>query len=307
MIQIDLENFVEYQDDVADLSKIAVNSNITPAAPPKNFYPAATLGDIVAINGQPAKGTYAARTWVFGLNPSPASGQAIADTTRTAIRYGTFEILKADGTLVGTIMVLGAAGGSPPPPGAPVAQTAGNFAIVGGTGAFLGVRGQYGQVPTPQSVAVRLASMAEDPGNRRVNGGGRARYVLHVMPMSVPQIAVAGNGPAVTHSSDFTLVTASKPAAAGEVLSLFATGLGPTRPGVDPGQPFPPSPAAVNSPLEVMVNGKPAEVLGAVGLPGTTDGYQLNFRLPPDTINGPASVQVSAAWIAGAPVSIMVQ
>ncbi|MDQ2900946.1 MAG: hypothetical protein M3Y07_14280 [Acidobacteriota bacterium] len=34
----------------------------------------------------------------------------------------------------------------------------------------------------------------------------------------------------MTHSSDFTLVTASKPAMSGDVLSIFAKGLGPTRP-----------------------------------------------------------------------------
>ncbi len=85
---------------------------------------------------------------------------------------------------------------------------------------------------------------------------------------------------------------------AGEILSLFATGLGPVSPAVDLGQPFPSSPVAtVNSPIEVMVNGKAAEVLGAVGLPGAVDGYQVNFRVPPDTAKGPASIQVSAAWI----------
>jgi hypothetical protein len=245
---------------------------------------------------------------VFGLSPAAVPGQAIADTTRTALRYGTFEIQKPDGTLVGTIMVVGQAGGSPPPPGAPVAQTSGNFAIIGGTGAFLGARGQYGQAPTPQSVAARLASMSEDPANRRSNGGGRVRYVLHIIPASVPQIANTFAGPAVAHSGDFTPVSASRPATSGEVLSLFASGLGPTRPGVDPGQPFPASPpAVVNSPVEVVVNGKSAEVLGAVGFPGAVDGYQVNFRVPPDTAKGPATIQVNAAWIAGGPVSIAVQ
>jgi len=57
-------------------------------------------------------------------------------------------------------------------------------------------------------------------------------------------------------------------------------------------------------PLSVMqtsprnwVNGKPAEVLTAVGYPAPVDGYQVNFRAPPDTAKGPASIQVSAAWI----------
>ena len=187
-------------------------------------------------------------------------------------------------------------------------MTATNFAIVGGTGAFLGARGQLGQARTPQTVPFRLGSMAEDPANRRVNGGGRVRYILHLFPMAVPQIVVTSAGPAVTHSSDFALVTASNPAAAGEILSLFATGLGPTRPGVDPGKPFPSSPpAVVNSPVEVKVNGKPAEVLAAVGFPGAVDGYQVNFRVPPDTARGVATIQVIAAWIAGTPVIITVQ
>jgi uncharacterized protein (TIGR03437 family) len=126
--------------------------------------------------------------------------------------------------------------------------------------------------------------------------------------MESPDIAMLPAGPAITHSSDFSLVSASKPAAAGEILSLFARGLGPVNPGVDPGQPFPSSPlAAVNSPVDVTANGKIAEVLSAVGFPGAVDGYQVNFRMPPDTAKGPANIQVSAAWIAGAAVSIPVQ
>jgi uncharacterized protein (TIGR03437 family) len=55
------------------------------------------------------------------------------------------------------------------------------------------------------------------------------------------------------------------------------------------------------------VNGKAAEVLGAVGYPGALDGYQVNFRMPSDAAKGAASIQVSAAWIAGTPVNIAVQ
>jgi uncharacterized protein (TIGR03437 family) len=126
--------------------------------------------------------------------------------------------------------------------------------------------------------------------------------------MSVAQITTTSNGPAVVHSSDFSLITASKPAGASEILSLFATGLGPTNPGIDPGKRFPASPpSVVNSPVEVLVNGKPAEVLAAVGLPGAVDGYQVNFRVPPDTAKGLATIQVSAAWIAGSSVQLDVQ
>lgn len=307
ILEIDVENAVGYDGDISDPARFATNPVVTPAVLPRNFDAAEGIQDIVAVNGQPAKGTVAYRGWGVLLSPAPNPGEAIADTTRTSIRNMTFEILRSDGTPVGTIMIFGMGGGAAPP-GAPSVVTGTNFAIVGGTGAFLGARGQLGQARTSQTIPFRLASMAEDPANRRVNGGGRVRYILHLFPMSVPQIVVTSAGPAVTHSSDFALVTASKPAAAGETLSLFATGLGPTVPGVDPGKPFPSSPpSVVNSPVEVKVNGKPAEVLAAVGFPGAVDGYQVNFRVPPDTARGVATIQVSAAWIAGSPVSIAVQ
>ena len=107
---------------------------------------------------------------------------------------------------------------------------------------------------------------------------------------------------------DFTLVSPSKPAAAGEILSLIATGLGPTVPEVDLGLPFPSNPpATVNSPTTVTVNGEAAQVLAAVGYPGATDGYQVNFRMPSDVKMGNAVIQLTTAWIPGPLVSIAVQ
>jgi hypothetical protein len=56
--------------------------------------------------------------------------------------------------------------------------------------------------------------MAEDPANRRIKGGTALQFVIHVIPMIVPQIVSTAAGSAVAHSSDFTLVSASQPAAA---------------------------------------------------------------------------------------------
>ena len=133
------------------------------------------------------------------------------------------------------------------------------------------------------------------------------RWVLHVIPMEVPEIAVSAGWPAVTHSSDSSLVTAFRPAAAGEILSLLVTGLGPTNPGVNPGQPFPSSPpAVVNSPVNVMVNGQSAEVISAVGSPGAVATYEVKFQMPPGTARGIATVQVTSAWILGTSVRVPV-
>jgi uncharacterized protein (TIGR03437 family) len=310
ILQIDVANNVLYPEDTSDVSKFATDPNAAAVVHgAKNFNRAVGVADIVAVNGLPVTGTHIRSAVNIFLSTAPAPGQAIADNVRIALAVFTFEILKSDGTPIGTIVTNGFAGGSAPP-GAPLTATGGsNFVITGGTGAFLGARGQMELVANASGVASqRGASITEDPANRRLNGGGTQRYVVHLIPMEAPQILSTAGGPAVAHSSDYSLVTASKPAAAGEVLSLFATGLGPTVPAVDPGQPFPSSPAAtVNSPIEVKVNGNSAEVLGAVGFPGAVDGYQVNFRVPSDTAKGPASIQVSAAWISGTAVGIPVQ
>jgi uncharacterized protein (TIGR03437 family) len=311
ILTIDTANVTGYVWDTSDPSKFATDPGPTTATFPRTFGQFVIIDEIVAVNGQPVKGTVVYHARSIGLSTNPAPGQAIADTNRGTVADVTFEILKPDGTQIGTIVTLGLAPAAPPPPpGAPLEQTGGNMVIVGGTAGFLGVRGQMGVNANPPqgNVPARLASITEDPANRRQRAGGRGRFVLHVIPMSQPQIASTANGPAVTHSSDFSLVTASKPASAGENLSLFATGLGPTVPGVDPGKPFPASPlVAVNSPVDVTVNGNPAQVLAAVGFPGAVDAFQVNFQVPPGTAKGPATVQVSAAWITGPAVTIQVQ
>jgi uncharacterized protein (TIGR03437 family) len=305
LLKIDIANYVPYNYDTFDIQKFASAPVATPAPMlGRAFGFFVFIGDIVAVNGKPVKGLWTARATSFFFEPNAVPGHSNTDVARGNIIDMYWEITQVDGTPIGTIMASGLTRGIPPP-GAPLSQTGDNLTITGGTGAFLGVRGQAGVVDLGSP---RQASIVEDPASRRTIGGAQRSYMLHLIPMSVPQIVTTANGPAVTHSSDFSPVTASNPAAAGEILSVFVTGLGPTKPGVDPGKQFPASPlAAVNSPVDVTVNGKPAEVTAAVGYPGTADSYQVNFRIPSDTSKGPATVQVGAAWIAGPAVSIVIQ
>ena len=134
--------------------------------------------------------------------------------------------------------------------------------------------------------------------------------MIRLYPILRPAVVITPSGPAIAHAAGFALVSTSRPAAAGENLSAFLIGLGPTVPAVEPESPFPASPlAVVSSPVTVTVNGKSAEVLGAVGFPGSVGGYQVNFRVPSDALSETkvATVQVSAAWIAGAAVNIPTQ
>jgi hypothetical protein len=303
------ENTVSYFHDVFDYTKIASNPGISTALRPiKPFQSFTDITDIVSVNGQPVKGVWISRgDPQIGLDPNAIHGaampRAIADVTRAGIVHHYIEILKLDGTPIGTIMATGMNGGDPPP-GAPAAVVGNNLTVVGGTGAFLGARGQAGNAVQ----TFRVASISEDPANRRINGGLPKRTIIHLIPLSLPTIMSSPLAPWLFHASDLTLVTNAKPAASGEMLTLLASGLGPTRPGVGPGQPFAADPPQiVNSPIQVFVNGTPAEVLYAIGYPGTIDQYQVSFRLPTGTSTGIASIQLTSAWVVGPEVRIAVR
>ena len=199
---IDVQDHVEYQDDISDVTKFATVPAVTPAVNFRTFSVATVVADIVAVNGQPAKGVYTAQARGLDSSPTATPGNAVADVQRAALREEVIEILNSDGSPIGTIASLGLSGGMPPP-GAPSSQSAANFAIVGGTGAFVGARGVSGSGPSPQGVPARAASTQEDPSERRVNGGGVTRRVLTIYPMESPQIL------AIAHSSPTFAVQSS--------------------------------------------------------------------------------------------------
>jgi hypothetical protein len=234
-------------------------------------------------------------------------GRALADIAGGCPLQANFMITQLDGTPVGTLMASGTTGLGPPP-GAPTTATAFNFAVVGGTGAFLGARGQAARA---RSTGLRTASMLEDPAYRRLNGGGTERYVIHLMPMTSPEVITTPTGPAVFHGSDFSPVTVEDPARAGERLIMGAANLGPVRPNVNPGEPFPAWAAgkehAVSSPVGVSVNGKATQVVFAIGWPGMNNVYRVDFVVPEDTAAGMTTLSLSVAWINGPEVKIPVR
>ncbi len=310
LLAVEVESETFYGRDVADPAQFGTNPNpvMTPGFR-RVFAQGVAIGDIVSVNGKRVKGTVIITTTIFRLRPQPSPGQAIADLQREGFYQWHFEILDEDGRPIGSLQVNGTSGGAPPP-GSPLQIRTGNHVVAGGTGAFLGARGQLGSLLGAAALDVtRVTSITEDPANRRRNGPtGRNRYGIYIIPMVRPEIVTVAGAPAIVHSSDYSLVSAAKPARSGEVLTLFASGLGPTRPGVDPGQPFTADPLQLcNSPIEVLVNGRPGDVLYAGGYPGAVDRYQVNFRVPDGTGSGTAAVQLTSAWIAGPDVRIAVQ
>jgi uncharacterized protein (TIGR03437 family) len=306
ILTIDETDLVNYNEDISDVNRFATSAMITPVSRMPTFINGTGFGDIVAVNGAPAKGLHSYRYVRLGFTPTFTAGQSIADVVRLSMITQVWEILNADGTAIGSIMVQGFASGAVPP-GSPAAFVSANNAIVGGTGAFAGIRGTQSSAALPTGlppVNTRQASVVEDPAYRRINRGGTGRFIFSIVPAEAPAVV------AVLHA-DWSPVTEANPARAGETLTLVASGLGPTRPSVDSGKPFPAFPGSalhvVNSPVEVMVNGQAAAVVNAIGMPETVNRYRVDFQVPAGVRTGTASVHVAAAWMHGQDVQIAVR
>jgi hypothetical protein len=303
-VQVDVGNFVLYNYDTFDTTQFGMNPKPT-SVMMKTYNYHISIADITAVGGAPAKGTLLCTHTMFVLSRTAVVGSmaAMADTSRSMVDDCSVEILTSTGAAIGTIFFHGLFGGAPPP-GAPATSARSNLIVTGGTGAFLGVRGQATQTGpwTP-----RVASVTEDPASRRINGGGVQSIILQLLPMFRPSIVLTSGSPAVVHSTDFSLVSAAKPAKAGEVLTLFANGLGPTNPAVDYGQPFPSTSAPVTSPVQVSVGGAAGDVLYAGSYPGAVDAYLVNFRMPSGAASGSGTLVLTVGFVAGSPVTIPVQ
>src|SRR5262249_2708655 len=140
------------------------------------------VGDIVAVNGKPAKGLWQQIGTVMPFRANPTPGQPIADMDSGGTFLCTWEILGTDGSYIGTL--VDGAGGSH------------GHALRGGLGAFIGATGTH--VATV-SVPSRSASYSEDPSKRRLNGGGKTQAIFYLYPAYRSTVQMTASGPAVAH------------------------------------------------------------------------------------------------------------
>ena len=94
-------------------------------------------------------------------------------------------------------------------------------------------------------------------------------------------VAQSGSGPGVITDAPGTLIDTANPAQRGQVVIVYATGLGPTNPTVPTGEatPFGTLARAVDG-VTVTVGGVPAAVDFAGLTPGFVGLYQVNVRIP---------------------------
>src|SRR5258708_2397258 len=196
VLTIEMENVVRYNENFANPQGNGTSTTVeVQTVTPATFFPGTFIGDIVTINGRRSKGAGVARIYTVNLNSNPSGSQAIADVNRFQAMDIVLEIQQADGTSVGTIVLTGVTGGSPPL-GAPKSGVGGNFAVIGGTGAFLGARGQAATIMNNH----RSTSTLENPINRRAFPSGLWKLVVQLIPMRTPEVVLTGTGPAIVHS-----------------------------------------------------------------------------------------------------------
>ena len=101
---------------------------------------------------------------------------------------------------------------------------------------------------------------------------------------AVPQLFQSADGYVVAQHADYSLVTPDHPAQGGEIIVVYATGLGRTLPNPAPGEiPAYPGLMARLSELRVSIAGSvlPSDQIFYAGVtPGWAGLYQINLKLP---------------------------
>lgn len=132
---------------------------------------------------------------------------------------------------------------------------------------------------------------------------------VDVVP-SVPGIFQQASGVGVVVNQNFTVNTASSPAAIGSAIVIYATGLGPVRNAPNPGVPASTDPQNLSptlQPVTVTISGRPATVAFAGLTPGFIGLYQINAVVPSGLASGPHGLVVTSGdGFPSAPVTFFV-
>ncbi len=131
----------------------------------------------------------------------------------------------------------------------------------------------------------------------RRDGGVRETRHIHLVYAAPGLFTQSGDGRGagvVMHLSDFRLVTPENPAAQGEILALYATGLGAVTQPVRSGDAAPPAPVPLPPlpSLYVVVDSRGQQLLYAGLAPGLVGVYQINFVFDPSSGPGAKSLYI---------------
>jgi hypothetical protein len=290
-VTVQLDKFAWYWEDDDPKTYGTVTQSLSPL-PSTYFTPSvrnAIIADVVSVNDKPARGAFVSH----GLRL--VTGHS--DLPRTHAHYFVLDIQTADGGQIGSLFGTLLTGGNPAP-GAPTGG-AGLWAVHGGSGAYLNLRGQGTNVGSSNLYST---SMKEDTAMRRTYSSGKLKLDFYLSGLSPSEIHKA------FHAADGSPVTAANPARAGETLILEVKASWATRPPLAPGGVYSEEPLqTVAYPVEAAVDGQPAEVLNALGWPGARDHFRVDVRLVSAGAPESTLVLTTGHFLATAPFKLPVR
>lgn len=139
-----------------------------------------------------------------------------------------------------------------------------------------------------------------------VNGASAAFNVT--IAAAAPAIyvdPVSGIG-AILKNSDFSVITPANPAAVGDIVLIYATGLGQTTPSLITGGFGSGAPFQMTAPVTVAIGGQNADVIYSIASPGFAGLYQTAVRIPAG-VSGTVPVVLSLGNAASNTVNITVR
>ncbi len=117
----------------------------------------------------------------------------------------------------------------------------------------------------------------------------------------------SGTGPAAATRADSSFLNSGNPAARGEVVVLYATGLGRVNPGATTGKGSDGAASVVNQ-VKVNIGGRVIDPDYAGLTPGYVGLYQVNFRIPADLVaTGDVALKITEAGVDSNTVTIAVR
>jgi uncharacterized protein (TIGR03437 family) len=150
------------------------------------------------------------------------------------------------------------------------------------------------------------------PGTAQIqvsSGAGNATLRVQVTAAAPAIFTVNSSGSgagAIEHALSGQLVTSTNPAAAGEVVAVYCTGLGAVSPSISDGAAGRVPPAQTVMPVTASIAGAPASVIFAGLAPGFAGLYQVNVLIPAGTAAGTQNLRISTNGSASNTVSIAV-
>ena len=151
----------------------------------------------------------------------------------------------------------------------------------------------------PVDLAPGVQTVLVDNGN-----GPGAAYSVNITP-TAPAIFFSPT-PAILKNADYSVISTTNPAHSGDILLVYATGLGQTAPALTTGTLAAASPLSHTAPVTATIGGKTAAVVYSAASPGFAGLYQVAVTVPAG-VTGNVALQLTTGGVNSNSVTITVQ